>query len=295
MFSDNGTNFVGTDNAFKALDWDAIAKFSSAERIKWRFNPPTASWWGGFWERLIGSLKQLLRKVLGRAALVYEELVTVLCDCESVINSRPLTYMSSEPEELVPLTPMMFLREIQEGGVPDCEALDSQSLCKRVIYLQKVRRDLRQRFRAEYLGQLCLFRQGSKQKIKLGDVVIIGNDNDKKMDWPLGLVTELLSARDGETRLVRLRTARGQVLRPVQRLYALECVPDESIVEPEGDPVMPVDCVEGGKSCLQELSEEAEAACDQSAGVLKSRAPEKVSQSVVTRSGRTVNVPKRFL
>ncbi|KAJ8952302.1 hypothetical protein NQ317_017615, partial [Molorchus minor] len=53
-------------------------------------------WWGGFFERLIGLVKQLLRRVLGRASLNYEELLTVICDCEAVVTSRPLTYVSDD-------------------------------------------------------------------------------------------------------------------------------------------------------------------------------------------------------
>lgn len=62
--SDNGTNFVGTHNAFKRIKWETIAKYSSAKEIDWRFNPPTAAWWGGWWERLIGLMKIILRKTL---------------------------------------------------------------------------------------------------------------------------------------------------------------------------------------------------------------------------------------
>ena len=47
MYSDNGLNFVGADNAFKQLNWEYIAKYSAAKHIDWHFNPPTASWWGG--------------------------------------------------------------------------------------------------------------------------------------------------------------------------------------------------------------------------------------------------------
>jgi hypothetical protein len=96
VYSDNGTNFVGIDNAFAHLDWEKISKHCAIEQIDWRFNPPTAAWWGGWWERLIRLLKQLLHKTLGKASLTYEELETVLCDCESVINSRPLTYVSED-------------------------------------------------------------------------------------------------------------------------------------------------------------------------------------------------------
>ena len=100
IYSDNGTKFMATDRAFRQLDWEII-KTNAIERINWRFNPPTAAWWGGWWERLIRLLKQLLKKTLGRASLTYEELETVLCDCEALINSRPLTYVSEDVADLV--------------------------------------------------------------------------------------------------------------------------------------------------------------------------------------------------
>ncbi|XP_072377028.1 uncharacterized protein [Diabrotica undecimpunctata] len=86
LYGDNRTNFTEFENAFKQLDWNIIAEYSSKQSIKWRFNPPTAAWWGGFWERLVGIVKGLLRKVLGRASLNYEDLLTLLCDCESITS-----------------------------------------------------------------------------------------------------------------------------------------------------------------------------------------------------------------
>ncbi|XP_072400943.1 uncharacterized protein [Diabrotica undecimpunctata] len=174
IYSDNGTNFVGTENAFLRVGFEKIAESSSVERIQWRFNPPTAAWWGGFWERLVGVLKQLLRKVLGQASLDYESLMTVICNCEAIINSRPLT-SSNDPNDLIPLTPMMFLRDQTESGVPDCDAVDQKALSRKVVYRQKLVDDLRRRFRNEYLGQLKLWFKGrSSQQVKVGDMVLVG-------------------------------------------------------------------------------------------------------------------------
>lgn len=64
IYSDNGTNFVGTANLLRNVDFAKLSKIMSTERIEWKFNPPTAAWWGGFWERLIGVLKRLLRRTL---------------------------------------------------------------------------------------------------------------------------------------------------------------------------------------------------------------------------------------
>ncbi|GFS89584.1 integrase catalytic domain-containing protein [Trichonephila clavipes] len=117
MYSDNGTNFTGLNNALRQLDWTTIESEFRVHEIRWKFNPPSSPWWGGFWERLIGILKDLLRKNLGHSCLSYEELQTLVCECESVMNSRPLTYISEE-QELKTLTPSMFLQDIPLNDVP---------------------------------------------------------------------------------------------------------------------------------------------------------------------------------
>jgi len=94
--------------------------------------------------RLIRLLEQLRRKTLGKASFTYE---TVLCDCESVINSRPLTYVSEDVADLAPITPNIFLLDLQGSGLADCDAVDSGSLNRRVSYRQRMKESLRQRFR----------------------------------------------------------------------------------------------------------------------------------------------------
>lgn len=84
---------------------------------------------------------------------------------------------------------------------------------------------MRKRFRIEYLGQLkyaSTKRFFDDRQIKVGDIVLIGNDCTKRIEWPLGRVVELFPGKDGIVRVVRLITAKGQLVRPVQRLYYLE-------------------------------------------------------------------------
>ena len=72
--------------------------------MHWDFNLEKGPWWGGIFERLVKSTKRCLRKVIGTARLSYDELLTVVTEVEGVLNSRPLTYVSSEDVE-EPLTP----------------------------------------------------------------------------------------------------------------------------------------------------------------------------------------------
>ncbi|GBO19331.1 hypothetical protein AVEN_82089-1 [Araneus ventricosus] len=78
IYSDNGTNLVGTSNELKNIDWKKLKDHGSLKRINWKLNPPSSPWWGGFWGRLIGMLKIILRRILGKARLTYEELYTIV-------------------------------------------------------------------------------------------------------------------------------------------------------------------------------------------------------------------------
>ncbi|GFT92676.1 integrase catalytic domain-containing protein [Trichonephila clavipes] len=124
--------FKREERLLRALDWDSILVRVAAEKIQWKFNSPSAPWW----ERLVQMTKAILRKILRRAALDYEELITVLCDCEKVINSRPLTYLSEEVD-VSPLTPEMFLREIPESRVADIDSVDTEKLSNRAKYIYR--------------------------------------------------------------------------------------------------------------------------------------------------------------
>ena len=151
-------------------------------------------------------------------------MATVLVDCEAVINSRPLTFLSDNAHDIVPLTPLMFLQEVKEIGVLDLDFIECNKLEKRYEYRQRVKNDLRRRFRSEYLGALvhknC--QRNAKISVNVGDV-FVQNENTKRIDWPLARVIELIAGKDGNVRVVRLRTTNGELVRPIQRIYPLEC------------------------------------------------------------------------
>ena len=65
-------------------------------RIKWSFILEKSPWWGGFYEGLITIVKSSLKKVVGKALLNYNEMVTVVTEIEGCLNSRPLTCLNEE-------------------------------------------------------------------------------------------------------------------------------------------------------------------------------------------------------
>lgn len=58
-----------------------------------RFNPPTDSWWGEFWERLVGAVE--------KPQTITESLPALYYYCEAVVCSGPLTQVSEDHEAAV--------------------------------------------------------------------------------------------------------------------------------------------------------------------------------------------------
>ncbi|KAG8183658.1 hypothetical protein JTE90_010133 [Oedothorax gibbosus] len=84
----------------------------------------------------------------------------------------------------------MFLQDMQTVGVPDLDHLDEVDVTRRFRYQQKLREELRKRFRSEYLGQLTLAKSNMKCKeLKLNDIVLVEDDSKKRAFWPLGRIT----------------------------------------------------------------------------------------------------------
>ena len=100
IYSDNGTNFVGANRELRKRinDWnqDKTESVLSQEGIQWVFNSPAASHMGGVWERLVRSCKKALNVVLQNQVLTDEVLLTAFAEVEWLVNSRPLTEVSTD-------------------------------------------------------------------------------------------------------------------------------------------------------------------------------------------------------
>lgn len=76
----------------------------SKQGVDWPLIPKRASWYGGFWERLIGLTKTTLKKVRGRSFLTFTTLQTIVVEIEAILNDRPLKHVSSNAHDKEPLT-----------------------------------------------------------------------------------------------------------------------------------------------------------------------------------------------
>ncbi|XP_035230936.1 uncharacterized protein LOC118202838 [Stegodyphus dumicola] len=144
--------------------------------------------------------------------------------CEAILNDRPLTVVSAD-SSLTAITPGNFLREKQNYSVPIVKQDFNSSFYKRrLCYIQNVNQVFKKGFRQKYLGTL---KRTSKKfarscKLKEGDIVLIGSNDKRRLNWPLGKIIQLFPGTDGESRRARIKVQNGEVIRVVQNLYPLE-------------------------------------------------------------------------
>lgn len=97
LTSDNGTNYVGASQEIKKKieNWNIkhLENWFQQRAIKWNFNPPYSSYFGGVFERPIRSVRQVLDSIHTEQPmkLYDEDLNTMMCEIEAILNSRPLT------------------------------------------------------------------------------------------------------------------------------------------------------------------------------------------------------------
>ena len=244
ILSDNGKSFkaaaVFLGRVFKD---QAVIDLLSTLGTEWLFNAEKAPWWGGVFERLVKSTKRCLTKFIGQAKFSLDELHTAVVEVESIINSRPLTYLSpSDLEE--PLIPSHLIAGKCVISLPDDLGhqadlddgdftVSQEQIRMRVKYSNLVLNHFWNRWRQEYLAELRESHRNYGQRcsgvpaISVGDVVVVHDDSLPRGFWKLGLVEELFKGPDGVARgaLVRLAPKDGKqslLRRPIQRLYPLE-------------------------------------------------------------------------
>ena len=226
LYSDNGKTFVGAKEELKRclndLDKDKIHKALAAQNTKWHFNPPYGPHFGGAWERLIQSVKRTLLIILGSRKFTFDVFHTIMVEAEAMMNSRPLTNVSDAMENEEPLTPNHFLLQrpynsLPPGIFPSTKPANMKSWKNVQQFLNHIWR----RLVREYLPTLIKrpkWTENVGNSLKVNDVVWILKDFTPRGIWPLGRVEKVFPGRDGNNRVVKVKTAYGTFVRPVSGL-----------------------------------------------------------------------------
>ncbi|XP_039306065.1 uncharacterized protein LOC120357974 [Solenopsis invicta] len=230
LYSDNGMNFVGANNALKDMyqlvnaSDVKIRDYLAEQSIKWNFIPPQSPHMGGLWESAVKACKNHLTKVVGSTSLTFKELTTVTAQVEAILNSRPLTPLSADPSDLNALTPGHFLIGRPLVSISEINLTDvNVNRLNRYQLLEQIKQNFWKRWSLEYLTQL---QQRNKWKkvhdtIKEGTIVVLRELNIPPMNWRLGRVVKIHQGKDGLIRVVDVKTSTGIYQKPLTKICML--------------------------------------------------------------------------
>jgi hypothetical protein len=234
--SDCGTNFKGADALLKKLFDQSTHQFKELQRLltndgtRWIFNPPGAPHMGGKWEAAVKSVKHHLRRTIAETVLTYEDFSTLLAQVEAILNSRPLSALSDDPEDISALTPGHFIRGAALTTIPEPTLTHLPD--SRLSHLQRIQARLQtfwDRWSTECLQahQLTSKWKHSHNDIKQGSLVLLTDERYPPSKWPLARVTQIHPGVDGLTRVVTIKTATATLTRPVTKLALLPILTHE--------------------------------------------------------------------
>ena len=110
------------DKAWKeSISNHEMQSYTAIPGIEWNFIVELAPSMGGFYERLIVTVKRALKKSIGKICLTEKKLETFLAVVEAVMNSRPLSYVVEDFGSGFSLGPADFLNLNPKSGIPVIE------------------------------------------------------------------------------------------------------------------------------------------------------------------------------
>ncbi|XP_077968072.1 uncharacterized protein LOC120334576 [Styela clava] len=228
---DNGSNFVAANKILrKEIEvWNSskVGQFLRRENIKFQFNPPTASNFGGCYERLIRSVRKILVALLHDQLVSDEALATIFCEVESQLNSRPITPISFDPKDDEPLTPNHLLLLNPTSNLPpgifDKKDCYTRRRWRQIQYLAD---QFWIRWTKEYLPTLQTRQKwtSKERNMEVGDIVLLVDNTIPRGKWQTGRVMETTPDKLGAVRQVTVKTSRGLLRRPIAKLCLIHRV-----------------------------------------------------------------------
>lgn len=239
IYSDNGTCFVRANKdlmemdqneAFNSIIYDELAQ----KNIQWHFSPAGAPHFNGLAEAGVKTVKSFLKKAIHNTALTFEEMSTVLNQIEACVNSRPITALSSDPDDIEALTPGHFLigQALMAPAEDNFDESNVNWLSKWQL-VQKIHQNFWKQFRDEYLHEL---QQKSKwvelkEQPRVNELVLVKEENVAPCNWPMARIMRVHTGRDDNVRVVTLKMRGNVFQRPITKIAPLPIKYDENDVE----------------------------------------------------------------
>ena len=213
----------------------------------WHFRAPSAAWKGGHYERLIALVKFHLKRALSGGAIprtfLFHEVSTILLEIETIINSRPITYDSSNPSDLRPLCPFNFLRSYsnispfnfsstneEKVDDPDYNPIPLSNKQSLNILWEKLSARTKAfwtRWKADYILSL----RERHKKLKsitqrwpiVNELVLVYSETLPRSQWSLAVIKEIYYTEANFPNTAKIKFISGHIsLRSVHHLFPLE-------------------------------------------------------------------------
>ena len=235
MRSDRGTNFIG---AVKELglsvtvdEGGPIQRFLSDAGCTWIFNPPHASHMGGAWERMIGLVRRIIDAMLlnhRTKYLTHEVLTTFFAEVCTIVNSRPIVSVSTDPDDPFVLSPSLLLTQKVPNTDINFPNFDYKEVYKaHWKHVQVLADEFWRKWKREFVHTLQPKRKWSdaSPNIQEGNVILLNTPDLPRGQWPLAIVERVFPGDDGLVRKVEVRISQnGKPIRYVRPVSELVCL-----------------------------------------------------------------------
>ncbi|XP_044171536.1 uncharacterized protein LOC122955864 [Acropora millepora] len=156
LLSDNARTFKSASKDIVMISRaKEVTHYIPNNGVTWKFIVERAASWGGFWERLIQTVKRTLKKMTGRSSLSFEELNRKVVEVEDIVNARPLTYLFDDLDGInFALTPSHLIngRRLQNTPNSSCFEIVSthESLTRRSQHQKRFPNHFTETWRKDY-------------------------------------------------------------------------------------------------------------------------------------------------
>ena len=151
-----------------------------------------------------------------------------MTEAESIVNCCPLTVERlTDPLASEPLTPNHLLTLKTHVVLPPPGKFESPDLYSRKRWrrVQYLANQFWLRWQKEYCTPLQKRQKWTtpKRSMKIGDVILVCDDDSPRNQWPLALVTEVIPNCDNLVRKVRIVTAKDGERKDFERPNTSSC------------------------------------------------------------------------
>ena len=169
-------------------------------------------------------MKSALNHTLKETVPAEEVLYTLFVEIEHMVNSRPLTHVSTDPRDREALTPNHFLIGSSSGYLRlDRYEMETVTPRKYFEIVQNAAKCFWKRWIREYLPTLLPRKKWHENELplKVGDIVQILDYQAPRNEWRTGEISEVYPAEDGVVRVAKVQVGKQEYTRPTRRLIKI--------------------------------------------------------------------------